>query len=170
MRGANTAMLVSSGRAAYIAAMLADLLRRLRGDPDPTALAPEDCRLALAALMVRLARTDGHYSGSERRRIDRLLAQRYGLGAEAAAALRTEAEAAEAAAPDTVRFTRLIKEAVPYEERVGVIEALWRLALEDGIAADERGFLRLVANLVGVSDQDSGLARQRVERGARGAG
>ena len=30
-----------------------------------------------------------------------------------------------------------------------------------GINADERGLMRLVADLVGVSDQDSGLARQR---------
>ena len=30
------------------------------------------------------------------------------------------------------------------------------------VNADERGFLRLVANLIGVTDQDSGLARQRV--------
>jgi uncharacterized tellurite resistance protein B-like protein len=63
-----------------------------------------------------------------------------------------------------VRFTRLIKAAVPYEEREAVIEALWQVALADGIAADERGFLRLVANLCGVSDRDSGLARQRAER------
>lgn len=43
-----------------------------------------------------------------------------------------------------------------------MVEALWRVALADGIAADERGFLRLVASLIGVTDQDSGLARQRV--------
>jgi uncharacterized tellurite resistance protein B-like protein len=144
--------------------MLADLLRRLAGPPDPTALAPEDCRLALAALMVRLARADDHYSDPERRRIERVLAARYRLGAAGAAALWAEAEAAEAAAPDTVRFTRVVKEAVPYGERVAVVEALWRVALADGIDADERGFLRLVANLVGVTDQDSGLARQRAER------
>jgi len=142
--------------------MLADLLRRLAGPPSSEPLAPEDCRLALAALMVRLARADDHYSGPEKRRIDLLLAERYGLASESVRALRAEAEAAEAAAPDTVRFTRLIKEAVPYEERVAVVEALWRVAATEGVNADERGFLRLVANLIGVTDQDSGLARQRV--------
>lgn len=143
--------------------MLADLIRRLAAPSQPAPLAPGDCRLALAALMVRLARSDDHYSSGEQRRIDRLLALRYGLAPAEAADLRAEAEVAEAAAPDTVRFTRLIKDAVPYEERVGVIEALWRVAAADGIDADERTFLRLVANLVGVSDQDSGLARQRAE-------
>ncbi len=147
--------------------MLADLLRRLTGDTETAPLAPEDCRLALAALMVRLSRADDSYTPAEKARIERLLAARYGLAPGAAAALRAEAERAEAGAPDTVRFTRVIKEAVPYEDRVGVIEALWQVALADGIDADERGFLRLVASLIGVEDQDSGLARQRAEAAAR---
>lgn len=147
--------------------MLADLLRRLTGGPDTGTLPPEDCRRALAALMVRLARTDGRYTPEEKGHIDRMLVARYAIDAATAAALRAEAETVEAAAPDTVRFTRLIKEAVPYEERVGVIEALWTVALAEGINADERGFLRLVANLLGVTDQDSGLARQRVEQRGR---
>lgn len=141
--------------------MLADLLRRLTGEPSPEPLDPMDARLALASLMVRLARADDTYSEGERGRIDRVLRDVYKLSAADAAGLRAEAEAAEAEAPDTVRFTRLIKDAVPYEEREGVVEALWRVAAADGINADEHGFLRLVANLVGVTDRDSGLARQR---------
>ena len=142
--------------------MISDLIRRLTGDPDPTPLPPADARLALAAIMVRLARADHDYSAAERSRIDRILAETYKLDAASAAELRKEAETIEAKASDTVRFTRLVKEAVPYEEREAVVEALWSVAIEDGINADEHGFLRLVANLVGVSDRDSGLARQRV--------
>lgn len=142
--------------------MLEELLNRLRGEPDTTQLSPESGRLALAAIMVRLARTDGRYTSSEMGQIDAVLAGRYGLGPDAVKALRADAEATEAVAPDTVSFTRVIKDAVPYEDRVGVIEALWRVAAADGVNADERGFLRLVASLIGVTDQDSGLARQRV--------
>lgn len=143
--------------------MIADLIRRLT-EVSATPLLPTDGHLAYAALMVRLARSDDHYTDRERSRIDRLLSEHYGLAPAAAAALRAEAEIAEATAPDTVQFTRLIKQAVPYEDRTGVVEALWRVATTDGIDADERAFLRLVANLLGVSDQDSGLARQRAER------
>jgi uncharacterized tellurite resistance protein B-like protein len=146
--------------------MIADILRRLGAEPeaDPTQLSPEDCRLALAALMVRLARQDDHYSTTERAMIEHVARDRYGLDDAAARALREEAEALEADASDTVRFTRLVKAAVPYEERTGVVEALWRVALADGIKAEEHGFIRLVANLVGVTDVDSGMARQRVQR------
>jgi uncharacterized tellurite resistance protein B-like protein len=145
--------------------MIADIIRRLGAEPDPTPLTPEDCRLALSALMVRLARQDEHYTDTEREMIERVVRNRYGLDPARAQALREEAETLEADASDTVRFTRLVKEAVPYEEREGVIEALWRVALTDGIKAEEHGFLRLVASLVGVSDVDSGLARQRAQRG-----
>ena len=144
--------------------MISDLLRRLTGEPSSDPLGTDDARLALAALMVRLARTDGTYTEEECNRIDRAMMAQHGIEADAAKALRAEAEAAEAEAPDTVRFTRLVKDAVPYEDREAVVEALWRVAAADGINADEHGFLRLVANLVGVSDRDSGLARQRALR------
>jgi uncharacterized tellurite resistance protein B-like protein len=144
--------------------MLADLLRRLAGPPTREPLAPEDARMALAALMVRLARTDGRYSTEEQRRIDALLEAHYGVGPAEAARVRAGAEAAEANAQDTVQFTRLIKQAVPYEERAGIVETLWRVAAAGGINADERGLMRLVADLLGVADQDSGLARQRALR------
>jgi uncharacterized tellurite resistance protein B-like protein len=152
--------------------MLADIVRRLRAEPQPTEdpLSAEDCRLALAALMVRLARQDEHYSDAERTMIEKVVRGRYGVGPDEARALREEAETLEAQASDTVRFTRLIKAAVPYEERRGVIEALWRVAITDGIKAEEHGFLRLVASLIGVTDVDSGLARQRAQRATEGSG
>ncbi len=144
--------------------MLNDLFERLlRGGAAPAA--PDDARLAMAALMVRLARSDGSYSGAERRQIERFLITHYDLDAAAVAGIMAEAEEQETAAPDTVRFTRIVKDAVPYEERTDVVEALWRVAILEGIDANERTFLRLVSNLLGVSDQDSGLARQRAERG-----
>lgn len=143
--------------------MFADFLSRLIR-PEPEQLPDADARLALAALLVRVARSDGEYAHEEAERILRILSVRYGLAPEAAAELRHRAEALEAEAPDTVRFTRAIKDAVPYEDREGVIEALWDVVLADGIRDEEEdALLRLVANLLGVNDRDSNLARQRVE-------
>ena len=143
--------------------MFADFLRRLTTAQDP--VPPLDQRLALAALLVRVARSDGHFDPAEADRIDRILAGRYGLSPFEAVQLRSEAEALEAEAPDTVRFTRAIKDAVPYEEREGVVEALWSVVLADGERDhEEDALLRLVASLLGVSDKDSGLARQRAAR------
>ena len=143
--------------------MLADLIRRLAA-PEPDRLPEPDARLALAALLVRVARSDGHYGLDEVARIDRILMRCHGLTADGAMGLREEAEALEAEAPDTVRFTRAIKAGIPLDERVAVVEALWSVALADGARDDEEdGLLRLLANLLGINDRDSNLARQRAE-------
>jgi uncharacterized tellurite resistance protein B-like protein len=143
--------------------MFADFLNRLTA-PAPEPLDDSDARLALTALLVRIARSDGDYAEDERRRIDRISAQRYELSPFEAAKLRGDAEVLESEAPDTVRFTRAIKDAVPYEEREGVIEALWDVVLADGVRDhEEDALLRMVAPLLGVNDRDSNLARRRVE-------
>ena len=115
--------------------------------------------------MVRVARTDGIYAAEEISRIDRVLMARFGLGPFEAARLRADAEALEAAAPDTVRFTRALKEAAPLEVRAGLMEALWSVALVDGTRdAEEDRLMRLVANLLGLTDVQNAQARQRAGR------
>ena len=45
----------------------------------------------------------------------------------------------ESEAPDTVRFTEAIKNAVPYEDRTSVVEAAWQVVLADGVRDARRG-------------------------------
>ncbi|MFM2356180.1 MAG: hypothetical protein RLZZ528_1916 [Pseudomonadota bacterium] len=148
----------------YMAPMFGKLLSGLMA-PAPAPLPAPEAQIALAALLVRLARADDHYADAETRRIDLIVATRYGLTPFEAAALRREAEILESEAPDTVRFTRALKEAVPYEDRTSLMEALWQVALADTARdADEDALIRLAASLLGITDKDSALARQRVER------
>jgi len=143
--------------------MFADFLNRLtRSDPAP--LPETDARLALAALLVRIARSDGDYAPQEINRIDRILLARYKLSPNDVTSLRHKAEELEAEAPDTVRFTRAIKAVVPYEERESVVEALWEVVLADGERdTHEDALLRLLANLLGVNDRNSNIIRKRLE-------
>ncbi|MES0861655.1 TerB family tellurite resistance protein [Ruegeria sp. SCPT10] len=141
--------------------MFSDFLSRLT-QPAPDPLPDDDARLALTALLVRIARSDNDYADSEMARIDKISTQRYGLSPFEAAGLRARAEDLEAEAPDTVRFTRAIKEAVAYEDRLAVVQAMWSVALADGQrTGEEDSLLRLVVSLLGVSDVDSALARQK---------
>lgn len=143
--------------------MFAELLSRLTAS-SPATLPEPDARLALTALLVRVARSDGDYAAAEIAQIDAIAQRRYDLSASQAASLRAEAETLEEEAPDTVRFTRAIKDAVPYEDRFGVVKALWSVALADGERDyEEDTLLRLVANLLGVNDRDSAVARREAD-------
>jgi uncharacterized tellurite resistance protein B-like protein len=130
----------------------------------PDRLPQPDAQRALGALLVRLARADENYTEEERAKIDRVLGLRYRLSPFEAAAVRSDSEELEANAPDTVRFTRALKAAVPFEDRMSLMEALWSVALAD----DERdpredAMIRVTADLLGINDRDSAFARQNVE-------
>jgi uncharacterized tellurite resistance protein B-like protein len=132
---------------------------------EPEPLADEDARLALTALLVRIARSDHDYARAEIDQIESIIAARYHLGQVEATELRQQAEALEAEAPDTVRFTQAIKLAVPYEDRRRVVENAWAVVLADGVRADEEAALmRMVASFLGVSDRDSNIARQQAAK------
>ncbi len=139
-----------------------DKLLRALLSPTPAPITDQDARLALAALLVRVARTDHFYAAEEVERIEAILMARYALSPFQAADLRGQAEALEAEAPDTIRFTRALKDAVALEDRAALVQALWSVALVDGARdGGEDQMLRLIANLLGLTDVDSGLARQR---------
>lgn len=139
--------------------MFSQLLRHLSAPAPP---ARPESRLALAALLVRLARADGDYAPSEAAQITLVLAARFGLSPFTAAALRIEGEALEANAADTVQFTRALKEVVALQDRASLMQTLWSVVLADGArAAEEEAVMRMVASLLGLSDRTSALARQR---------
>lgn len=143
--------------------MFEKLMQALGGGAEHHDDAADAGRVAIAALLVEAARSDDVYVDDERAMIDRVLAERFALDAAQAQALRERGEAAQADAVDLVRFTRAIKDAVPYEDRVGVIEALWRVILADhDLDSEESALVRRLSGLLYVPDQEAGLARQRV--------
>lgn len=145
--------------------MLSHLLKLFEDPKAEVDLTPEDCREAVAAILVEAARADGEYSSGERARVARVLAARYGLSPSEAAALREVGEEAQSQAPDLVRFTQAVKRAVPHEHRVEVIEAVWEVAYADGRRDDaEAALVRKLAGLLYVPDPEAGMARQRVAK------
>jgi len=144
--------------------MLKDILNAFK-TAEPSTLRTEDARIAMAALLVRIARSDEVYDEDEKDLINKMLQSRYNLIDNQSEDIRKQAEELEAKAPDTVRFTRLIKDTVPFEDRKSVVKDLWSVVLSDGKRdAEENNSMRLIANLLGVNDKDSALARQSVER------
>ena len=122
-----------------------------------------DGREALAAVLVRAAEADGTIDARERALIEVLLAHRFGLDAAGARRLLEAGEEAAARTPDLVTLTRAIKDTVPHEERIAVVEAVWEIAYADGERShEEAALVRKLCGLLYVEDRDAGLARQRI--------
>ena len=128
-------------------------------------LEPDDARLAIAALMIRVARSDDDFSDEEFINIISLVTKRFNLNHDKANELIKEAKVLEEQAPDTVRFTKSIKTAIAFEERSALVEDLWTIVLTDDYRdANEDALIRTVVGLLGVSDKDGALARQRASK------
>ena len=141
-------------------------LRRLMMSTGHAELQPEDARLAIASVLVMAARADGKYDADEEAMIDRALMARFGISAAQAKGLRDEGEQAEAEAIDIYQFTKAIRTAIPNEERVAIIEELWRVVLADGVRdPHEDTLMRQIVDRLGLSPMDSALARQKVQGG-----
>jgi uncharacterized tellurite resistance protein B-like protein len=146
--------------------MVPGFLRRLMLSTGHADLQPEDARLAIAAVLVMAARADGKYEADEQAAIDRALMARFRLSQELVRGLREEAEAAEAEAIDLYQFTKAIKAAIPLDDRLAIIEELWRIILSDGVRdPHEDSLMRQIVDRLGLSPMDSALARQKVQGG-----
>ena len=144
--------------------MLKNILK-IFADDNVSQLEPDDARLAITALMIRVARSDDDYSKAELNNIISLISARFKLSNDEANELIKEAELVEEQAPDTVRFTKSIKSAIDFDDRIAIIEDLWSVVLTDSFRdTNEDALIRTVVSLLGVSDKDSAFARQRATK------
>lgn len=142
-----------------------DRLKKLfENDAAPTyALAPGDLHLAVAALLVEAARMDQDFGAEERAMIARVLSERFDLS-------QGEVESLIGRASDEMQdnvqyfpYTHHINTMMSADEKVEVIEMLWRVAYADGrLDPYEDRLIRQVAGLIYVEDRDRMAARKRV--------
>lgn len=130
----------------------------------PEPLPEPDARLALGALMVRVAKSDHVYRVEEISQIDRLLATFNDLNPVEAAQLRATCERLESHAPDTASFAALIRDTVDKQHRLAALEAMWRVVLADGVRQPEQlVVVDDVRKALGLSHDLSNAIRQQVE-------
>ena len=71
--------------------MLKDILNAFKTS-EPSTLKTEDARIAMAALLVRIARSDEDYDNDEKILINKMLQSRYNLESDQSESIRKEAE------------------------------------------------------------------------------
>ena len=118
---------------------------------------------AIAAILVRAAKTDNEYTESEKKLIDHLLANNLNISQEDARLLRLQGQELEMEINDNVQLTRIIKQDIPYEDRHQLIEQLWSIVLDDNNRTpEENKLMRVLTHLLGISDVNSAKARTKV--------
>jgi uncharacterized tellurite resistance protein B-like protein len=121
-----------------------------------------DLPLAVAALLIELARMDDKVDVGERRTIEQLLVRMFGLDAGSVQSLVERADREIQRSAQYFPFTQQICRHASAEMRVQIIEMLWTVAYSNGaLDPDEDALIRQIAGLIQVSDWDRGAARKK---------
>ena len=144
--------------------MIAKLKRLLASRKDTDIAANDEAlKLASAALLMEAACMDGHADDLEISTVTALLGDHFDLSADEAGELVDAGREVLATSVELYGFTRTIKDSFNHEDRVRMIEMLWKVAYADGTLHDfEANLVRRICGLIYVSDRESGDARKRV--------
>jgi uncharacterized tellurite resistance protein B-like protein len=125
-------------------------------------------RLATAALLIEMTRADFTVTDAERAAVDRSLQGHFGLDAAATRQLVELAEMEVRTSASLFQFTHLIDKHFTLEQKIELIELLWRVAYAD-LAKDmhEEHLVRKVADLLHVPHSAFIRARERAESAAK---
>lgn len=117
---------------------------------------------ALTCLALELAMADDSFDSREQGRLRADLAHHFDLSEPEVSALIAAAQAHQARSVEAYSLTRKLRESLSEEERVVVIETLWRLAYADGVLdGEEFAFMRRLPAALGIENYISEAARRR---------
>jgi uncharacterized tellurite resistance protein B-like protein len=148
--------------------MLSRLRQFLESARSPVAEADPAARtrLAVAALLVELARADHDEQAVEHAAITGLIARHFSLDSSAAEDLLAEARDSVDDAVSLREFTAPLHEELSYPDKLRIVAMLWDVALEDRTLDKYEDYLiSKVAELLYVSRGD--VVRLRYEAGQR---
>jgi uncharacterized tellurite resistance protein B-like protein len=131
--------------------------------------APEDSseeklQIATVVLFLEMMYMDDKVEPEEQEIILSLIHQNFSLTAEQTTSLLELAEQQRKQATDYFQFTSLINKEYSLEQKVRLIESLWKIAFIDGkLDMDEEYLVRKIADLLHVPHTAFIMAKNRVE-------
>ena len=115
----------------------------------PPQSAEHTLQLATAVLLVEVMRADPDLGPAERPVVIGALRDKFALAEDEVARLMELAEQASREATDYFRFTSKINDEFSVEQKVRMIEHMWRVAYADGrLSAHENHLMRRVSDLL----------------------
>ncbi len=137
--------------------MFNKLLSLLSSEPDRAADSHHDrIQVAVAVLLLEMAHADRDFQSLEAHLIEELLQRKFALQDAAVAELIEAAEEVRSESLDLQQFTRLINQHFSLEEKLEVMEGLWRLVYADGeLDKYEDALARQLAGLLRLSPRQA---------------
>ncbi len=122
-----------------------------------------DIRVATCALFVEIARIDKEFTEAEMETILSILREKYDLSQDHADALIAEAEKELDQSVDLWQFASLINENYSTEEKIEIIETLWRIVYVDGkMDAHEHYLMNKLQSLLRLTHEQLITAKLKV--------
>ena len=140
--------------------------RHIATQPDePQADAQRRMQVAAAVLLVEVGRSDHAFSDAERQAVLESVRRKFGLDASQAQEVLALAEAESHDAHDIYQFTSTIDATFTLEQKLRLIEELWRAAYSDSKVHEyEEHLIRRVCDLLHLSHSQFIAAKLRAQK------
>jgi uncharacterized tellurite resistance protein B-like protein len=127
---------------------------------------PHDIRVATCAIFLEMANIDGEFSQSERERILSILKEDFHLSDGHAAELLEGSREELKRSIDLWQFTNLINQNYSTEEKIGIIEMVWKIVYTDGkLDMHEDYLVHKLANLLRLTHEQLIEAKLKIRHG-----
>jgi len=100
-----------------------------------------DVHVATCALLLEMSQIDGDFSEEERTRILSTICRDFAVSDDVAKTLLEASQEELRGSRDLWQFTNLINQHYSEEEKIGIIETVWRIAYTDGRLDQYEDFL-----------------------------
>ena len=120
-------------------------------------------QIAISTLMIQTAVYDGVFDEQEKSEILELIKKYFNLNEDQKLSLFKIAMKVNDDSNDMQQFTRVLNDHLSEEEKLKIIEMLWKIIISDGHIDDyENTLIRKISGLLYISDRDVGQIKKKL--------
>ena len=120
-------------------------------------------QIAISTLMIQTAVYDGVFDEQEKYEILELIKKYFNFNEDQKLSLFKIAMKVNDDSNDMQQFTRTLNDNLSEEEKLNIIEMLWRIIISDGHIDDyENTLIRKISGLLYISDRDVGQIKKKL--------
>ena len=120
-------------------------------------------QIAISTLMIQTAVYDGVFDEQEKSEILELIKKYFNFNEDQKLSLFKIAMKVNDDTNDMQQFTRVLNDNLSEEEKLNIIEMLWKVIISDGRIDDyENALIRKISGLLYISDRDVGQIKKKL--------